>query len=263
MGPIISIHSFRGGTGKSNIAANLAYCCAAKGVRVGIVDTDIQSPGIHIIFGLKESSMKKYLNDYLKGDCSINDATQDVSARLDLPCGIINLIPSRLNAEEIVRMLKEGFDVSRLSRGFSELMKNLQLNLVLIDTHPGIEEETLLSLALSDMLLVILRPDEQDYLGTAITLEISKQMDVSQTLLIANRVPQEIDSESFKKNLEETYKCPVVGVLPFSYNFMVAQSKQVHCYASPNDPFSIEMKRIAERILSNKAFNDGFNKPDP
>ncbi|MCJ7457027.1 MinD/ParA family protein, partial [Candidatus Bathyarchaeota archaeon] len=31
MGSVIAIHSFRGGTGKSNLTANLAYCCASTG----------------------------------------------------------------------------------------------------------------------------------------------------------------------------------------------------------------------------------------
>ena len=50
MAQIISIHSFRGGTGKSNTTANIAALLAAGGRRVGVVDTDIQSPGIHVLF---------------------------------------------------------------------------------------------------------------------------------------------------------------------------------------------------------------------
>ena len=53
MARVISVHSFRGGTGKSNIAASLATALALQGRRVAVVDTDIQSPGIHILFGLR------------------------------------------------------------------------------------------------------------------------------------------------------------------------------------------------------------------
>src|SRR5262245_53203 len=52
MAKIIAIHSFRGGTGKSNTTANIAALLAADGRRVGVIDTDIQSPGIHVLFGL-------------------------------------------------------------------------------------------------------------------------------------------------------------------------------------------------------------------
>ena len=69
MSKIVSVHSFRGGTGKSNTTANVAAILASQGKRVGVIDTDIQSPGIHILFGLKEEDIKHSLNDYLWGKC--------------------------------------------------------------------------------------------------------------------------------------------------------------------------------------------------
>jgi septum site-determining protein MinD len=74
MSRVISVHSFRGGTGKSNAAANVATLLAAEGQRVGVVDTDIQSPGIHTLFGLNQDAMRYSLNQYLWGTC---DITQD------------------------------------------------------------------------------------------------------------------------------------------------------------------------------------------
>ena len=83
MSKIISIHSYRGGTGKSNTTANLATILAMKGLRVGVVDTDIQSPGIHAIFGLEEAQMEHSLNDYLWGLCDIAEAAYDVTDNLE------------------------------------------------------------------------------------------------------------------------------------------------------------------------------------
>jgi len=48
---VIAVHSFRGGTGKSNLTANLAATLALAGHRVAVVDIDIQSPGIHVQIG--------------------------------------------------------------------------------------------------------------------------------------------------------------------------------------------------------------------
>ncbi|MFO7540043.1 MAG: P-loop NTPase, partial [Chloroflexota bacterium] len=45
MSKIISIHSYRGGTGKSNTTANIAATLATDGLRVGIDDTNTQSVG--------------------------------------------------------------------------------------------------------------------------------------------------------------------------------------------------------------------------
>jgi MinD-like ATPase involved in chromosome partitioning or flagellar assembly len=77
-------------------------------------------------------------------------------------------------------------------------------------------------------------------------------MEVPRTLLIANRVPPELDMDQLSAKLEKTYKVPVIGVLPFSYGLMMAQSKQVYSFASPNDPFSLATKAAAEKILKSR-----------
>jgi MinD-like ATPase involved in chromosome partitioning or flagellar assembly len=87
MTKIVSIHSFRGGTGKSNTTANLAVAIARMGRRVAIVDTDIQSPGIHVLFGLDDERIDRCLNDCLWGDCAIEDAAYDVGEGLGLDGG--------------------------------------------------------------------------------------------------------------------------------------------------------------------------------
>lgn len=67
-------------------------------------------------------------------------------------------------------MLREGYDVGLLNDGFQSLIEELNLDVLRIDTHPGLNEETLLSIAISDTLLIILRPDQQDYQGTSVTV---------------------------------------------------------------------------------------------
>ncbi len=187
MQQIISIHSFRGGTGKSNIVANLAALLAAEGKRVGVIDTDIQSPGIHVLFGLDENTVNYALNDYLWGKCDIGQAAHDVTLQGETAmAGNIFLIPSSLQSGEISRVLREGYAVSRLNDGYHELMANLSLDILLIDTHPGLNEETLLSIVISDILVVILRPDQQDYQGTGVTVDVAHKLDVPHLTLIVN-----------------------------------------------------------------------------
>jgi MinD-like ATPase involved in chromosome partitioning or flagellar assembly len=55
MPKVVSVHSYRGGTGKSNFTANLATTVALQGYRVGVVDTDVPSPGILLILKSPES----------------------------------------------------------------------------------------------------------------------------------------------------------------------------------------------------------------
>ena len=133
MSKIVSVHSFRGGTGKSNTTANLAALLAMQGFRVGVVDTDIQSPGIHVLFGMDDSDMDHSLNDYLWGKCDIKDTAHDVTGRLGAEVkGQIFLIPSSIKAGEIARILREGYDVGLLTDGFRDVVNEMDLDYLMI-----------------------------------------------------------------------------------------------------------------------------------
>src|SRR5579862_9497111 len=138
MSTIVSIHSFRGGTGKSNLTANLASMLVQHGKRVAMIDTDIQSPGIHVLFGLDQQTMGHTLNDYLYGRCTIEQVAYDVTSmltQLSVASGVLFLLPSSINARDIARVLREGYEVTLLQDGLYELSKALTLDYLLIDTH--------------------------------------------------------------------------------------------------------------------------------
>lgn len=258
MSKIISVHSFRGGTGKSNITANLAAILAQMGYRVGIVDTDIQSPGIHALFGFDESKLNHSLNDYLWGRCSIKETAYDVSTILKRGDSAFNrtyvnriyLIPSSLKVGEIARILREGYDVDLLNDGFQELIDSLQLDYLLIDTHPGINEETLLSIAISDILAIILRPDRQDFQGTAVTVDIARRLQVPELFLVVNRALVAYDFEALRTTIEATYHAKVAGILPNADEVMQLASSDIFCLRNPTHAFTQVMGEIAKQFTS-------------
>lgn len=251
MSIIVSVHSYRGGTGKSNTTANLATILAQRGLRVGVVDTDIQSPGIHAIFGLDESEFKHSLNDYLWGLCAIADASYDVTDRLKVKVdGKIFLIPSSLNPGEIARVLREGYDVGLLDAGFQELLQVLELDALLIDTHPGLNEETLLSIAISDKVVLILRPDTQDYLGTSVTVEVARKLDVHGLMLAVNKVPTVFDFDQIRKTVEETYHTPVAALMPHSDEMMILGSSSLFVLEFPDSPVTKALNELADHVLA-------------
>lgn len=259
MSRIISVHSFRGGTGKSNTTANIAALLAAEGKRIGVIDTDIQSPGIHVLFGLNEDDMQYSLNDYLWGKCEIEQAAHDVTERLrassggsglTIPAeGRIFLIPSSIKVGEIARVLREGYDVGLLNDGFYNLVEKLRLDVLLIDTHPGLNEETLLSIAISDALAVIMRPDQQDYQGTGVTVEVARKLEVPRMMLIVNKVPASLEAGEVKAKVGQTYNCEVGAVLPHSDEMMALASKGVFALAYPNHPITLSLRRAAQRLI--------------
>jgi MinD-like ATPase involved in chromosome partitioning or flagellar assembly len=250
MAQIISIHSFRGGTGKSNITANLATLMAATGRRVGVVDTDIQSPGIHIVFGLNEARMTYTLNDYLWGACDVKAAAYDVTSRLGEACaGQVFLIPSSIKPGQITRVLREGYDVGRLNDGFHELIEELDLDVLMIDTHPGLNEETLLSIAVSDALAIILRPDQQDYQGTSVTVEVAQKLDVPCLLLIVNKVPDIFDMAEVQARVAQTYGCQVAAVLPHAKEMMTLASADLFVLRYPDHPITASLQQVARMLV--------------
>lgn len=253
MSEIVSIHSFRGGTGKSNATANVSALLAMEGLRVGVVDTDIQSPGIHVLFGLDIGDMKYSLNDFLWGKCEINEAAYDINPLIETPIpGNIFLIPSSVSAGDIARVLQYGYDVSLLREGFLRLIKELELDVLMIDTHPGLNEETLLSIAISDTLVVVLRPDHQDYQGTGITIEVSRQLEVPRMLLVVNKVPAAFDPGEIRARMAETYDCAVAGVLPHSDDMMILGSSGIFALRYPDHPVTDAFRETARSLMANR-----------
>ncbi len=256
MSKIISIHSFRGGTGKSNVTANLAAQAALAGKRVAMIDTDIQSPGIHVLFGLNEHSIQKTLNDYLHGDCSITEAAHLVGREADAQPGVrqladknLWLVPSSIKTGEISRVLRDGYDVNILNKGLKTLRKELQLDYLFIDTHPGLNEETLLSIGISDEMIIILRPDQQDFQGTAVTLDVARSLDVPNIRLFVNKALTKYDPAQIKAHSEQTFEAPVLGVLPLSEDMVDMGSADLFSLRFPTHPWSKELIRAAQTIL--------------
>ena len=249
MSKIISIHSFRGGTGKSNTTANVAALFAAEGRRIGVIDTDIQSPGIHILFGMAGDRIGHSLNDYLWGRCEIGQAAHNVTANLGGAVkGQVFLIPSSVQADEIVNVLREGYDVSRLTQGFRKLIHELNLDVLMIDTHPGLNEETLFSLAISHALVIILRPDQQDYEGTGVTVEVARSLDVPRLLLLVNKTPPTFDPAEVRARVAQAYSCEVAAVLPHSDEMMTLASAGIFALRYPDHPLTALYKEVAAKL---------------
>jgi len=251
MSKIISVHSFRGGTGKSNTTANVAALLAMRGLRVGVVDTDIQSPGIHVLFNLDEDDMYPSLNDYLWGECDIEEAAHDVTANLKTDIsGKIYLVPSSIKAGEIVRILREGYDVGLLTDGFHDLIDVLELDVLLVDTHPGLNDDTLISVAISDAMAIILRPDQQDFQGTSVTVDVARKLNVPRLVLVLNKMPTTFDFDQVRATTEKTYACEVAAIIPHSDEMMILQSAGIFSVHYPNHPITAELTQLAKKLLS-------------
>lgn len=248
---IISIHSFRGGTGKSNTTANVSALMAQRGYRVGVIDTDIQSPGIHILFRLDDNQIQYSLNDYLWGKCAIQQAAYDVTPILGTnpKNGKLYLIPSSIKTNEIARILREGYDPAALSDGYTDLLDALKLDYLIIDTHPGLNEETLLSIAISDVLAIIMRPDAQDYQGTGVTVEVARKLRAAKLMLVVNKVPLSFSLSDVRRKVELAYQCEVAAIFPHSDDLMALASADIFAMRNPTHALTSIYQELVDKLV--------------
>lgn len=252
MTQIISIHSFRRGTGKSIVTANIAALLAAEGRRVLVLDTNLESPSLHILFGLKENDFNHTLNEFLAGQCKIQQTIHDVTpGSPGHLSGQIFLIPASNDFGEIKRILRDGYDAGLINFGCLELKEKLDLDVLLIDTQAGLNAETLASAAIANTLAIILRLDRQDFQGTSVLVDLTTQLDMPpRRVLVVNEVPLTFNFAAVKSELQKAYQCEVVAILPHSQDLMASANAHIFALVYPDHPLTISLKQTTAQLLA-------------
>jgi MinD-like ATPase involved in chromosome partitioning or flagellar assembly len=137
-----------------------------------------------------------------------------------------------------------------LTQGLRQVVDALDLDLLIVDTHPGLNEETLLSLVISHSLAVVMRPDQQDYEGTGITVEVAKQLQVPRLVLVVNKCPPALETEAVQLKVEEAYNCEVAAVIPHSDEMMNLASSGIFVIHYPDHPVTELYKQIAANLTA-------------
>jgi septum site-determining protein MinD len=248
---IIAIHSFLGGAGKSHITANVAALLAAEGWRVGVIDTDLPCPSLHYLFGLDERKAKYTLNDYLLGDCDIEEAAYDVTELVGPAlAGRIFLVPASVGSRRITQVLRKGYDLAKLNDGFQQLIKAYELHALLIDTHAGLNEPMLLSLAVADSVAMVLQLDKQGYQGTGVTVEIARSLEVPRLVLVVNQLSHTYDTKLVKHEIERAYRSEVAGVLPYFEEMSLLASGGIFVLHYPNHAMTTLLRELTVRLVA-------------
>jgi len=147
-------------------------------------------------------------------------------------------------------VLREGYDAQMLIQGFKRLIDDLQLDVLIIDTHPGLGEETLLSMVVSRTLVIVMRPDQQDYEGTGITVQVARKLQVPKMAILVNKVPASFNAAEVQDQVERTYHCPVVGVLPHSDEMMTLASGGIFSAIYPDHPVTALYRQALRKIMA-------------
>ena len=177
MSRCIAFHSYKGGTGKTTIACNLAAMLSLKGYNVSLLDLDVYAPSLHAYF---DYSPKKWINDLLFENSDLNEIMVDMTSTItkyaaDRTKKIGRLLVGFSNPqkEEIYRLegsIKTANANIQLLRRFVQLREDLvsdyESDYVILDTSPGIRYWSINSLAVADVLFLTLKFGDLDIEGT-------------------------------------------------------------------------------------------------
>ena len=106
-------------------------------------------------------------------------------------------------------------------------------------------KKTLLSIAISDHLAIIMRPDSQDYQGTKVTVEVARKLEVKNLMLIVNKAPTSFDLDALKQRVEQTYNATVAAVIPHSDELMTLGSSGVFSLQNPDHEVAVKYRQVA------------------
>jgi MinD-like ATPase involved in chromosome partitioning or flagellar assembly len=186
MGDIVTFYSYKGGVGRSMALANIAYLLAKRGLKVLVVDWDLEAPGIERYFSYFEMSaggpglMRLLVTakennqaDYRAFTCSVASET---------PQPITLLTSGREQDEEYSRSL-ESFDWSDFfAAGGGEFIERLRdawradFDIVLIDSRTGLSDSGgVCTIQLPDAVVAIFTANYQSLYGVRDVLRLAQK----------------------------------------------------------------------------------------
>jgi MinD-like ATPase involved in chromosome partitioning or flagellar assembly len=207
---VVSCYSYKGGTGRTTGAANIAYRLALLGTQVCLVDLDVEAPGLLAVLGLEEENCSSFVQQVLSGQESamqdfVREAVVDVGRILDLglpPQTALNFVPASSKLKEGAVVKWRGWQPVKLLRWLlSEVEAQYGTEVFVLDIASGLRNSSIVPMAVSDLLLVFFRWSRQHLRGTIQSIrwleEFRASPDVpieAEHLLIPSAIPS-IDAQ--------------------------------------------------------------------
>ena len=252
MSKIIAVHSYKGGTGKTSMSINLAATFAKQGKKVALLDVDFRAPSLFAVLKCEKTPI--WLNDYLNGKCEVDKTLIDLSARLDetdkFCAGLANPSTAAMRDMTTKDRRWEMRALGRLLDLRKKLFTEQNFDYIIFDTSPGLQYSSLNAIVTADFVVVTTTCDCSDVNGTKRMLADFYKMFEKKTGLVFNKVAgsqKSKNAELFKK-VQETYKVPLIGVIPCLCEVVEAEGQCIFPQDRPNHPFTSIIAEIASKI---------------
>jgi MinD-like ATPase involved in chromosome partitioning or flagellar assembly len=261
-GRVISIHSSRGGTGKTVIATNLAAIYANKGLNVVLLDLDFRAPTLVAVFSKTiKRPIKHWLGDFLDGRCKAEQTLIDVSEgynfRGRLLVGFAN--PSIDAIRNLVEKSRT-WEVTAVKKLFSlrsTLFNEMGIDCCILDTSPGVQYTSVNAVVSSDISVIVTTYDSLDMKDVENMLAELYDALSKKTAVLVNKVFPETrmwssrEQKQLMRRMEKVLKHPVIGVIPCYCDVLQAKRTSLLAVEKPNHPFVRNLEEVAEKLKVN------------
>lgn len=242
----IAVHSYKGGTGKTNICINLAAMVTLSGKKVCILELDLEAPNLHNIF---RNDGKKWLNDYLEGRSKLEDVLIDATTVLgrrrkgELKVALAN--PS-MDAVRKHMASDRSQQLSALKRLMAAKSVLNSFDYVFMDTSPGVTYSSINAVLSADRIMLIVRPDSFDIDGTRRLLSEFYGGLQKKTGIVVNRCMKKEDGEKAVKSLD----VPLLAMIPCYCEIPQNISGRIFVLENPEHRFRQDISSILEKLTS-------------
>lgn len=238
---VIAVTGGKGGVGKTNVCLNLSVAMALLGRRVMVLDADLGLANLDVLCGLQP---RRNLADVLRGECTLEDVV------LQGPGGI-QIVPGASGLSEMASL--DAASIAGVVHAFSDYQA--EVDVLLIDTAPGISPDVLRFTEAAHEVLVVLRDEPTSITDAyAVIKVLSCERNVERFRIVTNMTRGTGDGVAlFNKLSRVTNRFLNVslhhtGSIPHDERVQRAVQLQVPFMAAfPGSMASAALRRLAER----------------
>jgi MinD-like ATPase involved in chromosome partitioning or flagellar assembly len=204
---VLTVHSYRGGTGKTLLSTNLA-ASYSKNEKVCLLDYDLRAPSLLNMF--KPPQPKLWINDFLNGECEIEECLYEAQPNLFVGYACPD-------SEAIRDMMgkSRSWETNALGRTIEikKKLTGLGFKKVIFDTAPGLIYSSINAVIGADVVALVMRMDAVDILGTKEMVKGVYELLEKPTFVVVNMIlpPQR---EAFSPILEKTFGKQTLSYIP-------------------------------------------------
>ena len=248
-----TMHSHRGGSGKSVIASSIALELAARDYNVVLVDMDLRAPSLYYIF--HEPPVKYWINDYLENECSFEETLVNLSEAYGLR-GTLSLSLANPDIDAIKETLTKTrrWEMNALKKlvRIRKIIGKLGYHVLIYDTSPGVHYSALNTLIASDNVVLVVVPDNVDIKGALSFIREIYDAIKMKAYLIVNKIPtnDRNEAQEIARTLADQLKIPLLGAIPYYHEVVKYNGLKHMVLELPQHPYVADIRGIVNKILA-------------